>query len=61
MCVICQTLCHINDFKKVPKAKYVTYTLVICPEHTEVNLTLKEQDIALKKQTRNFISQIKMQ
>lgn len=39
ICLICNNNYHISDFKALSDPIFLSPTLVICPEHPDVNLT----------------------
>ena len=44
VCLICESVYHNSDFEKLKNIKYISETLVICPEHPNIDLTTKNMN-----------------
>ena len=59
VCVICESAYHRSDFEKINTKKYLSKTLVLCPQHAkELNITCSEH-VELNDTVRKIIAQIK--
>ena len=61
MCVVCDNVYHKTDFDRYKDGKYIGKALVICPEHVELLITLKDKDkkIKLDEKARIVIALLK--
>lgn len=62
ICLICESVYHPNDFEELKKPKiWLGDTFVICPDHENINLTSKNQQVTevLSDSTKQIIAEIK--
>lgn len=59
LCLLCESVYHSEDFSLLNNTKYLSDILVICPEHTDLNLTTNSK-INLDGATRKVIANIKI-
>ena len=60
VCVICEDVFYKSDFKRLKIGKYLTNVLVICPQHSDIDLTSKYNDNVLSDTVRKIIAQVKL-
>lgn len=59
ICLICDNNYHLSDFKQLNEPIFLSQTLVICPNHPQLDLTSTTNKIVLNEPTRKLIAQIK--
>ena len=50
---------HVADFKRLKNAKQISDVLVLCPAHSELQLTSKSGDLLIVE-ARQIIAQVKL-
>ena len=60
MYVICEDVYYKSDFKRLKQGKYLTNVQVICPQHSDIDLTSKYNENVLNNTTRQIIAQVKL-
>lgn len=60
VCIICEGVYHRSDFNKLKNTTAIGDTFVICPDHTDLDLTSKTSDVELNDSTKFIIAQIKL-
>ena len=60
-CVVCVISEYKSDFKRLKLGKYLTKMLVICPQHSDIDVTSKYKENVLNTTARQIIAQVKLQ
>lgn len=60
VCLYCENVYHVSEFKQINGARYITDIFVKCPEHPHIELTSKNDHVLLNEDVRDIIGQIKM-
>ena len=60
MCIICNKLYHGSRYSALSERNYITNTLIICPDHENINVTSNqnENSASISEKARIIIAQI---
>ena len=59
-CIICEDVYHLEDFVQLNDAKFLSKVVVICPKHSDIDLTSKLPNKKLSNDAKNIIAQVKL-
>ena len=59
ICIVCEDVYYKSDYSKCKDKRYISDVFMICPNHVEMNITLKDSKINLNETARMLIANIK--